>query len=418
MTRFFRRYRKDDSGSIMPLTAILLPVIIGMAGVGIDLSAWSMSQRNLQTAADAAAIAAAWEIANNMNEYAEIAALREAQNNGYNPQNGGQLQFNQEDGADGPMISVTISQKAPVWFSGIFINSDIFTTATATSTIMKAGKGKHCLLSLDDYADGAITINGNVSVDAETCGIAVNSNSNRALDMRGNVKVDVGDVQLAGDYSLTGNASFHYASLQTGAGKIKDPYADLQVPDSEGFCDYNNFSVTGNGNRTLWPGTYCGGISISGNTHVYLENGVYIIDGGDFSISGNGTLSGDDVTIILTSSSGSDWGTIKLTGNKDVYLSAPKAGNEWEGVLFYGDRNAPNAANRLTGNGSVEFDGVVYFPSQHIDFGGNKKVHSPESSCSHIIARTLRLHGNPDFRNDCEDWAVRGSSEVRVRLIM
>lgn len=417
MLGYLHRFSRHTGGSILPLTAVLLPVIIGMGGVAIDVSAWSMKQRSLQTAADAAAIAAAWEIANNMNDYAPFAAEREAQNNGYDPSQDGHIQLSLDDVGGALHVTATVSQRAPIWFSAIFIK-DVYTAASATTAILSTGGGSYCLLSLDQEADGAISVVGNATLESQACGMAVNSDSSSALDLRGNVKLDIGDVNIAGDYAMQGNVTFHYANLKTHAGRVADPYEDLEVPDIIG-CDYTNHTISGSGTHTLWPGTYCGGISITGNNTVYMEPGVYILDGGKFDIGGGGKLLGEGVTIILTSTSGSNWGTLDLTGGKDIYIAAPKEGeSEWAGVAIYHDRNAPTATHKLTGNGSVEFDGVAYLPSQHMDFGGNKSLANPNSSCSHIIASTIHIHGNPHMESDCEGWGVRTTSEVSVRLIM
>lgn len=408
-----KRYLADKTASILPLTAIMLPLILGAAGLGVDVGMWTLQNRNLQTAADAAAIAAAWEIAHNNNQNAQAAALKEAMANGFTNADGSTITVNIDQDGGGTSVNVELSEQSRKYLSSIIFQGDIATTARASAGIFTAGN--HCFLSLDDHASGAITVNGNVSIDSESCGMAINSDHNNALNVTGNVSIDIGDVNIAGDYRLTGNSHFNYSSLRTGAGRISDPYADLEVPPIN-HCDENDFSVTGNGNRTLYPGIYCGGISISGNTDVYLENGVYIIDGDDFNIGGNGTIYGENVTIIMTSTTGNDWGTVNLTGNKDVYLKAPGEGEDWAGIAFYIDRNAPMGDNKMTGNGSVELDGVFYAPSQHVRFGGNKSLANPQSRCTHLIAQTMRFHGNPYMQNDCDGMGTRQIGNNRVRL--
>ena len=54
LARLFR----NDSGSISVLTALVLPVFIGMLGLGAEVSYWMLHNRSLQNAADSAAIAA------------------------------------------------------------------------------------------------------------------------------------------------------------------------------------------------------------------------------------------------------------------------------------------------------------------------------------------------------------------------
>ena len=52
---------KDRSGGTILIFALLLPVIIGAVGLGIETSMWFSAVRQMQSAADAATIAAAYE---------------------------------------------------------------------------------------------------------------------------------------------------------------------------------------------------------------------------------------------------------------------------------------------------------------------------------------------------------------------
>jgi Flp pilus assembly protein TadG len=68
----------------MLLTALMLPIIIGMTGLGVDVSMWVMQKQHLQTAADAAATAGSWEIAKGDKANAQAAATKAAED-GVNP---------------------------------------------------------------------------------------------------------------------------------------------------------------------------------------------------------------------------------------------------------------------------------------------------------------------------------------------
>src|SRR6516162_1212157 len=57
--RFFR----DRQGAVAVAVAVLLPVLIGLAGIGVEVGLWFAVQRQNQSAADAAAISAALEYA-------------------------------------------------------------------------------------------------------------------------------------------------------------------------------------------------------------------------------------------------------------------------------------------------------------------------------------------------------------------
>jgi Flp pilus assembly protein TadG len=111
----FRRYFKSESGSILPLAAGLLPVLVGVAGGGVDVGSWVMTKRNLQTAADAAVVAAAWEIANDYENYAEYAAIKEAQENGYKAEGNNELNLTIDNSSGVIVVTASIRQKADVY---------------------------------------------------------------------------------------------------------------------------------------------------------------------------------------------------------------------------------------------------------------------------------------------------------------
>lgn len=412
---------RDRAGSILPITAVALPFLVGMTGVGVDISMWMMERRDLQTAADAAVIAAAWEVANDQDDNTYDSALREATFNGFDISQDGELDLSiNNDGENNTVITATLRQKTDVWFSHVITgDSDIYLASAAASAIIEP-TGDFCILSLDREADGALTATGSVLVESEGCGMAVNSNSDSALDLSGFVDITIGDVTIVGDYEETGNVQFDYESLEVDAGRTPDPYSDLEAPQDQP-CDYNSKQNV-NGTGTLQPGVYCGGIDIKGNGNVTLDPGVYIIDGGNFSVSGGGTITGTDVVIILTSSSGTNYGNFDITGGKVLTLDAPETGEEggeYNGVVMYRDRNAPGGTSMVTGTSALNIQGVVYNPSGHLDFGGNNNTSSSSTDpCTKVIGKTIKLHGNPAFGNNCQGTNVRDIGEYSVRLVL
>ncbi|MCH8962231.1 MAG: hypothetical protein IH820_13165 [Bacteroidetes bacterium] len=76
--------------------------------------------------------------------------------------------------------------------------------------------------------------------------------------------------------------------------RITDPLAKLKPPDYSGckFPDLVDVIV----NTTLYPGVYCGGISIHENAEVVFEPGMYILDGIGMQITGNTKVRGEELT--------------------------------------------------------------------------------------------------------------------------
>lgn len=419
-------YFRNTCGATIVMTAMMMPLILGMTAIGVDMGSWMMNKRDLQTATDAAVIAASWEILNNFSSYAEEIALKEAENNGYTPGNGSTLDIQITDEDVGTVVTVTLSEKAAVLFSRIYSHDgEVYISTTAAAAVVST-PGDHCILSLSETADGAVTVQGNATLDTQDCGMAINSNSPSALDLVGNAEAYMGDVTIVGNYEEGNSTDFTYEDLDTNAPAAVDPYADLVIEDYS-FLDCEA-TTSFNSDADLLPGRYCGGLSLGGPGNYNLAPGTYIIDGGDFRVTGNtGSVIGDGgVTIILTSSTDPNLiGNFDIQGGKNIYLVAPAEGEPYEGIVMYQDRDAPscnnaNCINNISGSSGIVLQGAAYFPSRSVTFGGDADAAALASGeiCTRLIASTITFTGNPSMGNNCDDVAVRDIEILTVQLIL
>lgn len=417
--RWPKPFRTDICGSVVTVMAILLPVIIGMAGLAVDGGFWVMSQRKLQTAVDAAVISAAWEVANGQSDSAQAAALREAEKNGYDSTQSGTLDIVVSPGSGGTAtVAGTIRQKAPVFFSEALFHNTVFIASSAASAVI-APTGDFCLLALNPTVSGAISTVGNVDIESPNCGLASNSSSGSAITANGNVTLNVNDVSVVGGISSGTQGHFpNTTTVEQNQSAFTDPYADLPVP-SYTHCTAAQIAAgtiigqqpSGN---TYYPGTYCGGISTHGTMN--LSPGVYTLDSGGISLGAQANLSGTGVTLVLTSSQGSAHiGGWTQHGGSTINISAPTDG-DMAGVAIYQDRNAPSGAGvNISGGGSVDVNGVIYTPSTSLDWGGNFSTANADS-CTRIIADTIRFHGTPALGNNCAATGVKNIGSFSVKL--
>ncbi len=425
--KIVRAYVRSEAGSVIPVAAMAFPLIIGMAGVGVDISSWMMDRRVLQTAADAGALAGAWALANGgTTPDAEAAVLREAEQNGYDPALG-TLEIAVTVDDDDGMRTVTVDVREPtnVWFSSMFLNQGVYVATTAAAIEVEGGG--FCVLGLDQTAIGAVEASGSVVLDMPNCGVAVNSESSSALSLSGNVTLNVGDVRIVGDYAEGGSVDFTYKTMRTNSNPTIDPYADLEVPAFTACTSKQQKAgpTKYTGDATLNPGTYCGGITITGNNTITLNSGTYIMDGGSFNVSGGGSITGVGVTIILTNSGESSYGTygnIDMSGGKEILLSAPTSG-DFAGVAVYQDRNTPAGSgsnyNKITGTVGVEIEGVVYTPARQLAFGGNGKVSaSGDPLCTKLVGLQVMFNGNPAIGSDCTGSATEDIGPATARLVL
>ncbi len=96
---FPRRVRRDDSGFVLIWTALLMAVILGFTAWSVDFWSWKREGARLQKAADAAALAGAVFMPENLNGIAFTTAREIATKNGYT------------DGVNGVSVTVVPGQQ-------------------------------------------------------------------------------------------------------------------------------------------------------------------------------------------------------------------------------------------------------------------------------------------------------------------
>mgnify|MGYP000055834521 CR=1 FL=1 len=350
-----------------------------------------------------------------------IAGL-EAERNGFNPADG-TLNVEAVTQLDGQIaVQATIVQDAPLFFFKALFAQPFKIQVNSESLVSNDYLGNYCILALEEEASGAFKTVGTVEIQAASCGLAVNSSAEDAIELSGNIDLNFGTVTITGDYDVNGGAAeFNYSSLKSHASRVLDPYSDLEVPETTP-CTASavraGTRITGSGTAVLNPGVYCGDLTATGNNDIILNPGIYIIDGGDFHIQGGGTITGEGVTIIMTNIGAGVWGKLTISGNRVVRISAPTEGY-FAGVAFFVDRNSPEDAitHSITGTADILIDGVVYVPSTNLVFGGTSSSLSDSFvGCTKLIGQIIWLHGTPVLGTDCEGSAVREIGNRVVKL--
>ncbi len=371
---------RDENGTIIASLAILLPILLGMAGLGIDIGNWYNGKRQAQAAADAAARAGALELVRNGSESVILLAAKEdAASYGFG---NAEIDINMPPVAgpymgDGYAVEAVIRHRPQSYFAQALLDLDV---VVETRAVAKALELDTCIWALEE-TDTGITIAGTADVILD-CGIFANSNNSIALDQNGSSCVTASSIRLVG-----GHAGTCLDPQPVTAYPYPDPLASLDPP-SVGSCDHNGKVKINGGNVTLSPGVYCKGIDVSGGAHVTFDPGEYVFKGGRIKVAGNSSLEGDGVTFYLTDGA-SGHAELDITATT-IDLSAPIAG-DLEGILFFQDRDAPTTkVNKITGNASVELDGALYFPTTILDFAGTSSTAIPAPM---VVARQIRFVG-------------------------
>ena len=134
-----------------------------------------------------------------------------------------------------------------------------------TSCLMPLGEA--CLLALDTSMPGALEFSGSADAGVN-CGVASNSSSMSSIMIKGKADLSADPAVTVGDIEIKGGATLDSSSPPvTHAQPTADPYADIIVPMSAG-CDYTD--KVASVDQVLFPGTYCGGLTITDSADVFL----------------------------------------------------------------------------------------------------------------------------------------------------
>lgn len=425
VARIYRESRRlcaDERGVNAVLTALMMPVIIGFIGLGIDTGMWYAKKRDLQSAVDSAAVSAALTYTAQHNAAsASSLAESDAVRNGFNNATG--VVTVNIPPATGPNIAsadaaeVILLEPQRLYFSSLFIGGPVNIQTRAVASA-KALPGNHCIVALDPSADGAVEFSG-TATGTIGCGVASNSVSNSSVLIAGSATLTADPVDAAGDILVQGNATLNTQTPPRLGGTVPDPYDNLVVPTSPAACTFNNFSTSAN-NTTLTPGRYCNGLRLTNANNTTFAPGIYIIDGGEFRTTGSSSMQGNGVTFVLTGS-GANYATVTFAGGTDMQFTAPTTG-PYAGILFFQDPDAPSfqggslITNSILGGSSADLVGAIYFPSQEVSFTGGSAL-GGSNSCLHLVARKVTITGNAVIGSNCAGTGVKPIDRIAVKLI-
>ncbi len=384
----------SHDGSISVLQALMLPMIIGFIGLGVEVPTWYSQKGDLQSATDAAAIAIAYQIGSG-NSLSTIAS-NEMSRNGYNANSGITITVNNPPlsgsyaGNNQAVEVIAIKAQAGA-FSKLLGMSQLSIRTRAVVLNTPSNNGNGCIMALASSGGYTIDINGNATVNMAGCTMVDNSNNSSAVALNGNATVTVQNIYTAGGISTNGNSTINNSSPNvTNGSVVSDPFSSLPMP-SVGSCDQNNFTAQ-HGNTTMSQGVYCNGINFNAQANVTMNPGIYIVNGGSFNINGGATVTGSGVTIIFTNGA-----TINVNGNSTMTLSAPTSGT-YAGILFYGDRSMPLGYDNFNGGASMSLTGTIYMPTQDLNFNGGV---SGTATCLKIVSYQITINGGANLSSTC-----------------
>ena len=378
MFRRTLRWRAREGQSLV-MVALALPLMIGMAGVGVTVGTVYYSQAKLQSAVDAAALAGA-------------KALTDGQSPG-NQQS--LITINDPSAIDMSVaVSPTNSQEvvasatdvAPGTFAALFGHSTFVINAHATA-LASPGLPFHYAVFQGDPnpSDPALLLNGNPTILSANGTPSADVHSNNNLDVSGSVTVEG---SCGGDPSVSvGGNSACAGGLVQPAPQIPMPQwtpAQVTPPDAITVGSASNPIGMDVPTDTSVAGNYIvyGNLVINGNANV---TGHYLVEDGSIIINGNANVSGSLVAfgggIFMSGNvTQSDGGTLAMaafTANGQVASDATSPTTD----------NPPTPGSIVL-DGNVTVNSVLYAPDSYVNLYGNVTVNGA------AVGYTVALDGN------------------------
>lgn len=384
-----KKFKSESTGSFAINFAIMMPVLLALAAGGLDFTAYNQQKAAMQSAADAAAVAAVKEAALKgwSSSIADSVAGAVVDSN-YAPTNAGKdyhVVSTFPDEANRKITVKVVQDHYPYFMASIFPSPQLQVEATATAS----GSTNICVIGLDEKQSETVSLEDQSKLTASKC--AVYSNS-EAVDGLSAINSSILTAQLTcsaggvrdGVSNITNDAI-------TDCPRVADPLSARPEPSSSGACDHNNLSIKGEGTYvTLAPGIYCGGLNIQADAIVDLTEGIYIIKDGPLSLGANASLYGRGVGFYFTG----DDADFSLASGSSVDLEAPETG-ALAGLLFFQERGADEADFLLRSNKASTLVGTIYLPNGNFIIDTNSKV-ADASAYTAIVARTLTLMRKPN----------------------
>ncbi|HEX5234256.1 MAG TPA: pilus assembly protein TadG-related protein [Silvibacterium sp.] len=384
---------RDDSGQMLVLSALSMTVLLGFMALATDVGMLFHTKRNLQTAADAAATAAA--LNESFGYSATDAATASATANGWSTT----LKTNQAPPTSVTSATLTVNTPPLSGFhkGNAFSYVEVYLTAPNPTFFMKLfGFGSESVTAravagtpgvakndmwLMNPTGTDLTLQGSSTIDAAdgagTAGIYLNSSSSTTISITGNSNtVTASAIDAVGNTTATVNGTTVYPNSPPES----DPFGSRVTngePDVTKNCTATNPKLT-----TTTPYDAAGGVAcftgnnvdISGDT---LENGTFVFENGVTAAGtgGNTTITNGTIDVY--------GGQFTQLSSSNLNITAPTTVGQWnDGIAILVpttntsytqgaacDKNKNDTTDLMVqfGSSNQTLDGMIYAPNATLE---------------------------------------------------
>jgi predicted lipoprotein with Yx(FWY)xxD motif len=401
MITFFGKLWRNNRGNTLAIVAACLPLFVGAAGLASDTIQWTLWKRQLQRAADSAAIAGVYsresngggttgtnavvahDLNLNLHTFYSLSTGRAACSGKCD------ITYPADSGATTDQVKVTISIQQPLSFSSLFMTSAPIITANSTAAAISTGTP--CALALNSTGT-AMNYSGNATVTAPTCILYSDSASSNAASAGGSSAVQARAIDAVGGIQQSNN--FNVGSYGPYSPSIPDPFSGI-TPDPNAM----NCTSSAANKNTDWAAMKASGIncfsSLSTNPSdsITVPNnfGPIYINGGSVDFKGDFSCTG--CSVVLTNKSTAANATIGTwSSNSQAHnnITAQTTGT-FAGIAIYQDRRATGNVDKINGGASNVLQGAIYFPKDTLWINGSGTA---VSLCAMWVANNITFLGN------------------------
>ncbi len=394
------RNNKSERGQAIVLIAVAIVGLLGALALAVDGGMIMYDRRSAQNAADAAAAAAGYELANNPWDTATLVTrvqaqgLNRAADNGYSapdktvvveyPPVAGTFHYVGTDTNVNNYVRVRITSPVDTSFVHFVYTGPVVNTVESVVHVVPPRPGPiypgYGLVALAPSGCSMIYAGGTVNTNLLGGGIFVNSSSNStspsctAMTVQSSSSmIYTPSLTVVGGISNAGGLIVQPGpqSSPAPANAVAYPPNNVPtIPTCAGPADIIVKNQTINFvtyDREMSPGYYNSAIP---NKDIWLKPGIYCFNNG-FSVNNNQHIGGQGVLLFI---SGSDPCNISWNGGATIQLKGYQYAPYKGLLMFINPRNFANVAEGpLTFNGNMGsyINGTIYAPTCAINMNGN-----------------------------------------------
>src|SRR3954471_8027026 len=414
----------DERGAISVIMGVLLIPLVGALAIGFEVSNWYMTTRDMQNAADAAAMAAATNAKSNYDIEAKAVAARYGFVDGANTVTVVASNTAACPGGTNTCYSVTIAGFVPLLLSQVMgVQGDSIVNGTRKKRLSSVAVAKAatqpedlCMVALaGSGAPQGIRTNGAPVANMNGCNVM----SNTAAQCNGS---DLG----AGFGFAHGTSNNCGVTPVSNIPVVTDPYAYLasNIPPLDptkcpaGTSSYpqeskhgNSYSVAATnqlstvlnlvGSTTSTSNNFlCGDQMLTADTVINTNGGpaVLVIQNGQLDLNGHTlrTSTGSEVTVVFSGTNAYSHAPADNTNGSGGVLdiAAPKSG-QWSGVAIYQHPSLTSGVDvSAAGNSPTwKISGLVYMPHASVTLKGAIDKATAGKSCLVMVADNFQISG-------------------------